>query len=245
MTINSILKPKKNYKLIRLGGQQDGGYLVGENSLMKTETLISFGIEDNWQFEKEFQTTNSNSIIKCYDDKSILQYLIKKFIIELIFAPYNCRLKFIKYFRNILDFLQIKKKINFFQRKISYGDLEKILINTNGGNIFLKIDIEGSEYRILEEIIKNQERIIGIVIEFHDFDYHKKMIYNFCKNLNLDLVHIHPNNFGPKDNNGDPTVIELTFDKEPDILDDNCYLPHKLDVKNNPYNGDIDLVFEK
>ena len=75
MAIDPLLKPKKKYKLIRLGGLHDGGYLVGENSLNNTETLISFGTEDNWQFEKEFKIMNNKSEINCYDDKSILKYL--------------------------------------------------------------------------------------------------------------------------------------------------------------------------
>ena len=245
MTINLILKPKKHYKLKRIGGDSDGGYLVGENSLKKTKILISLGIEDNWQFEKEFQIKNNKIRVQCYDDKSILRYLIKKFIIELIFSPWNYRLNFIKYFKNIIEFHKIKKKINFFQKKIFYYDLKKILQNIKNNNIFLKIDIEGTEYRILEEIIENQKKIVGLVIEFHDFDYHKKMVYNFCKRLNLNLIHIHPNNFGVKDKNGDPTVLELTFEKNPIILGNNCILPHKFDMKNNPLKEDISLVFKK
>jgi hypothetical protein len=249
MALETIFKPKKKYKLIRIGNFNDGGYLVGENSLKKTETLLSFGIDDNWQFEKYFKINNINTKILCYDNKPILKYLIKKFIIEFIFFPYHRRLKFIKYFNNIIEFLIIKKKIVFFQKKIFYNDLNQILKKIKNDNIFLKIDIEGSEYRILEEIIKNQKRIIGIVIEFHDFDYHKNIIYDFCKRLKLNLIHIHPNNFAPKDKNGDPTVIELTFEKE-SMIDDgdknnNCVLPHKLDMKNNPFDRDIDLVFKK
>lgn len=244
MAIDKVLKPKKKYKLVRLGGLHDGGYLIGENSLTNTETLISFGIEDNWQFEKEFQIININSKIKCYDDKSILKYIVKKFFIEFFLLPYYFRLNFIKYFKNIIDFLKIRKKIDFIQKKISYDDLKEILINIKNNNIFLKIDIEGSEYRVLEEIIENQSKIIGLVIEFHDFDYHKNMIYDFCKKLNLSLIHIHPNNFSPRDKNGDPLVIELTFERNPTIVDGNLVLPHELDMKNNPLESDIELTFK-
>ena len=123
--------------------------------------------------------------------------------------------------------------------------MNEILKNTiSNNNIFLKIDIEGSEYRILDEIIKNQEKIIGIVIEFHDFDYHKNIIYDFCKKLNLDLTHIHPNNFAPKDKYGDPTVIELTFEREPIIIGDNPTFPNELDMKNNSSEKDINLFFK-
>lgn len=244
MTINSLLKPKKKFKLHRIGGPNDGGYLIGENSLKKSEILISFGIDDNWQFEKDFKTKNYNCKIQCYDDKPILKYLVKKLIIELLFLPYHRRLNFVKYFKNIIEFLNIRKKIHFFQKKIFYDDLNKILNNTSSNNIFLKIDIEGSEYRILDEIIKNQNKIIGIVIEFHDFDYHKNIIYDFYKKLNLDIIHIHPNNGAPVDKNGDPIVIELTFEKNPIVIGDNPVLPNKLDMKNSSCEKDIQLLFQ-
>jgi len=244
MTINSLLKPKKKFKLHRIGGPNDGGYLIGENSLKKSEILISFGIDDNWQFEKDFKTKNYNCKIQCYDDKPILKYLVKKLIIELLFLPYHRRLNFVKYFKNIIEFLNIRKKIHFFQKKIFYDDLNKILNNTSSNNIFLKIDIEGSEYRILDEIIKNQNKIIGIVIEFHDFDYHKNIIYDFYKKLNLDIIHIHPNNGAPVDKHGDPIVIELTFEKNPIVIGDNPVLPNKLDMKNSSCEKDIQLLFQ-
>jgi nitrogenase subunit NifH len=96
---------------------------------------------------------------------------------------------------------------------------------------------------MLEEIIENQKRIIGIVIEFHNVDYHRNVINDFCKRLNLNLIHIHPNNFAPKDNKGDPTVIELTFERDPIFEDGDVTLPHELDMKNNPLEKDINLVF--
>lgn len=244
MAIDKVLKPRKKYKLVRLGSLHDGGYLVGENSLKNAETLISFGIEDNWQFEKDFQVININSKIKCFDDKSIFKYLVKKFIVELFLLVYYRRLNFIKYFKNIIDFLKIRKKIDFIQKKISYNDLKEIFTDIKNNNIFLKIDIEGSEYRILEEIIENQNRIIGLVIEFHDFDYHKSIIYDFCKKLNLILIHIHPNNFSQKDKNGDPLVIELTFERDPTIVEGDLILPHELDMKNNSLENDIELIFK-
>jgi hypothetical protein len=47
-----------------------------------------------------------------------------------------------------------------------------VLNETNSKNIFLKIDIEGSEYLFLQDIIANEERITGMVIELHDVDIH-------------------------------------------------------------------------
>ena len=94
-------------------------------------------------------------------------------------------IKFVLYFVNFF------KKHQLSIEKISYGSLDKIFSNIQNKNIFLKIDIEGYEYRILDEIMSNQNRIIGMVIEFHNIDLHMDRIYNFINNFNLELIHIH------------------------------------------------------
>ena len=77
MTINKILKPKYNYDLIRLGKDFDGGYLVGENSVRGADYLISFGINEDWSFEKDFKSRNKDVKIYCYDDRISKKFLIK------------------------------------------------------------------------------------------------------------------------------------------------------------------------
>ena len=47
-------KPKHKYNLIRIGRNNDGGYLVEKNSISKSNSLVSFGIGLDWSFEKDF-----------------------------------------------------------------------------------------------------------------------------------------------------------------------------------------------
>ena len=82
---------------------------------------------------------------------------------------------------------------------------------------FIKIDIETSEYRILDELIENQEKFTGIAIEFHDVDLHLDKILKFITSLNMTLVHIHPMNQALTVN-GMPIQIELSFAKNPKKL---------------------------
>jgi hypothetical protein len=82
------------------------------------------------------------------------------------------------------------------------------------------------------------------VIELHDIDLHKEKIINFIKQLDLELIHIHPNNFAGVDRNNDPIVVELTFEKNPELCSNEISFPHKLDMKNNPLNNDIELKFQ-
>ena len=60
------LKPDGLYKLIRVGKDNDGGYLVCEESVINSDTLISFGISDDFSFEEHFQKINNINIL-AYD----------------------------------------------------------------------------------------------------------------------------------------------------------------------------------
>jgi len=113
--------------------------------------------------------------------------------------------------------------------------------------IFLKIDIEGSEYRILDDIIKNQNKFCGLISEFHSVDLHKTRIIKFIKELNMNLVHIHGQNIGNKsyiDKDGDPTQIEMTFSVSKNNIDDEPELPHSLDQPADRRYKEVNLIFE-
>ena len=65
----------------------------------------------------------------------------------------------------------------------------------------------------------------------------------FINELELELVHIHPNNQGGSNSIGDPTIIELTFVKSPKRVDKkNTY--NNLDKDNNPKLKPIKMKFE-
>ena len=68
MALPNFLKPKHSYLLKRIGSNNDGGYLVGKNSLKKANCLISFGINDDWSFELSLKKIRNNIPILCYDD---------------------------------------------------------------------------------------------------------------------------------------------------------------------------------
>ena len=244
MPFPKILKPKYNYDLIRIGRDNDGGYLVEKKSLENTECLISLGINDDWSFEEDF-LKKKNIIIKCFDDSLDERFLLKKIIVQFISFFYNRKFSLLKNcISNYFSFFRIKKKIQFNKKRISYNDLNKIL-SQETNNIFLKIDIEGHEYRILDDLLINQNKIIGLVIEFHDYDLHLEKITKFLSLFNLTLVHIHGNNFAQTDLNDDIVVLELTFSKNPIKVSDICVLPNKLDMPNCHNKNEVILNFNR
>lgn len=75
-------KPNNEYELVRIGSDNDGGYLVEKNSLLASKYLISFGLVLNWSFEKEFFNLRKCPI-DCYDHT--IKYSMLKKIVERIF----------------------------------------------------------------------------------------------------------------------------------------------------------------
>ena len=235
-----FLKPRHKYKLIRIGKNYDGGYLVDKKSIENTKTFISLGINDDWSFEKEFLKINKNVNIKCYDNNTSLIFLLKIFLKKLIFCIYYGLNETLKSFFNIIDYLFfLKSKIS--NKYISHNDLIKLTKKLEAP-FFLKIDIEGSEYRILQDILKLKNKISGMVIEFHDIDLFSSKIKKFIQKSGLKLIHIHANNYGLEWN--EANIVELTFSQRPKIIGKNIYFPNKLDQPNIKKNKEIKINFK-
>ena len=60
-------------------------------------------------------------------------------------------------------------------------------------NVFLKCDIDGGEYQILDELIEYAQIFTGIVIEFHTISKNSNFnhIVNFISKIGMKLVHTH------------------------------------------------------
>ena len=93
MPFPSFLKPKKTYKLERIGKDNDGGYLIGSNSIKRTKNLISLGIHDDWSFEKQIFEFNNDIKVFCYDDQTSIKFLIKKILNNFFFFSIICNLE--------------------------------------------------------------------------------------------------------------------------------------------------------
>jgi hypothetical protein len=256
-------RPKKIYQLVRLGKNNDGGYLVGLNSIIESRSLISFGIKDDWSFEEDFKKKNEVPLF-AFDPSVTSSFWRIKIWMSIGFLFLG---KFKNFFLTIKNYFNFKKFFNeknnfFFLKKIGKGgykgyssiSIDEILNkneifnsfsqNVNISPYFFKIDIESAEYRILDELLKISDKISGIVIEFHDVDLHLDKIHNFIKKINLTLVHIHANNMEETNKFNIPTLLELTFDKNPIELPGLVRFPHYLDQKNDPDLDFTELNFE-
>ena len=228
----SLVKPKKlSIDHIRLGGDNDGGYLV-PNDLEGVKYCFSPGVGKITKFENEISKNNIKSFLADYsvDFKSENNLLIdfeKKFLGPISYENYIC----------LKDW--ISSKINYEKEN----------------ELILQMDIEGDEYEIINSIdIKTLKKFRIILIEFHNMHYmldelvYSKIYRSFELLTKYFYVsHIHPNNdtdFAIKD--GDitiPTLLEFSFIRKDrvKVIDDKLKFPHELDQPNNPNKRDIAL----
>jgi len=114
----------------------------------------------------------------------------------------------------------------------------------------LKVDIEGSEYRILDDLAEFVDRIDAMAIEFHDIDILSDQFDAAIARIQKDfhIVHVHANNMAGLSPSGLPNELEITFlnrrlfDREPPPSTFR-YPVEGLDAKNDPILPDLKLHF--
>ena len=221
--------------LVRIGSEYDGGYLVCKEDCLNASTLISFGLSNNWDFEKDFLRFGGIPIF-VFDASVNLKFWAKRTLLDLIKNPLSITpfFNFINYFLFFRgNRVHIKKNVGFSSCDHSMLDFEACLAHVKGeGPVFVKCDIEGSEYRMLDDLCTYSDRLTGLVIELHDCDLFIDEIESFIQNFPLTLVHCHVNTFSlVRGSDLMPCVIELTFSNSATGAVP-VGLPHVLDMPN-------------
>lgn len=240
-------QPTATYDLIRLGRNHDGGYLVDPASVIQAESLVSFGLSTDWSFEKDFLATNNVALL-AYDGTLTVKHLFRRVVRNL----FQIRLrKLFSAICELIDYYSFFKHSRIHHRlNVGYDSRKSISLSSillkelPKAPIFIKMDIEGSEYRILDDLVQHSSDIIGLVAEFHDVDLHRERILDFMKEFPLTLVHIHSSNCGQLvDHAGDPITLEMTFSASPVEIAPTFSIPHPLDQENCPNEKDLPLEF--
>ena len=263
-TLN-YLRPLKT-DLLRIGKNKDGGYVFPKNEFEKIDLIISLGMGfeyENWGFEQEYLKKNKNIKVIFYDHTvSIKNYIISIFRISrrLIKLRYKFKdlAKILKHFYYYLiltsnsKITHIKKKICKQSNHKNEIDIKEIFNKISSNHILLKVDIEGSEYEIIEQIINFSDKIVSLIIEFHQIDEFED---NFQKKIEIlqskfKIIHIHGNNNTGILTSNLPKTLELTFINKKNykgVKNDFVYdFPRdKIDFPNNPNFKDIYFSFIK
>jgi hypothetical protein len=215
------LHPAESGSLVRVGGANDGGYVVPLEAVKAAGALLSFGLSHDWTFERDFERHNPKAAIHCYDHTvSVLTTVPYSFG---QFARFIVRRK-ARYLRKTLAWLDY---LSFFRGK-NVHFRERIWRDHSDGSatiadafgrlpakcpVFVKMDIEGSEYRVIDDLLARAENIVALTIEFHEVDIAPDLFNATIVKIKRDfhLVHIHGNNMGGLAPFHFPMSPEITF----------------------------------
>jgi hypothetical protein len=73
---------KSALDLVRIGRENDGGYLVSKSDIDNSEVLIGLGIGDDWSFESDFKKIKNVEVF-AFDASVSQKYFLKQFIKSL------------------------------------------------------------------------------------------------------------------------------------------------------------------
>jgi hypothetical protein len=231
--MESLIVYENKYKKIRLGSDNDGGYVI--SILPKGyDCFISCGISNDINFEIDFINLYN---IKCYAFDGTIDKTPK------------------------INDMILFNKINIGTQNTDNTTNLKELINKYE-NIMLKMDIETYEFRWFD-ILTNDElkRIKQMVIEFHnpfqdysfptglDIPTTSEFKMNILKKIAEThyLIHFHPNTAACTrlyNNFEVPDVFECKYvrkDCQEDIGYNHTPIPHPLDMKNSETDREITL----
>jgi hypothetical protein len=218
------------HTLVRVGGAHDGGYLVPDD-LTGIEYCFSPGVDVSASFEEALLERGITSYLADYSVDNPPASL-SKFVFDKVF-------------------LGVKDQGHFITLETW---IRKYIPDQYENDLLLQVDIEGSEYAVLEQTpIHILSRFRIMVIEFHDlfnlfdpikFHYYERVFSKLAELFYI--VHLHPNNFAPpmrKDGLVIPDVVEITFLRRdrPVAEEADIKFPHPLDKSCKPSRAEIVL----
>lgn len=206
---------KSPFPKIRLGKDNDGGYVICDIPNVNYNILLAGGVADDISFEEDF--SKKYKTCKCILFDGTIEKLPKQ---------------------------NYSKNIFFIQKNIGFNNVDNFtnlhdVIHENKC-IFIKMDIEGWEIPWIKSLSEDQmDKLEQIVIEFHNpFSNEEIDVFNKINKHHV-LVHFHGNNccgIRLHKNVMIPNIFECTylhkkyFTAEVELNTD--LIPSNIDMKN-------------
>jgi Methyltransferase FkbM domain len=255
----SYLRPHAVTDLVRRGNAKDGGYVLPFAPLAGLDALVSFGLATDWSLEEDLHRANPALKIHVYDHsvgaksfRRALKNAIVKFASGRIsWGELRSRYRTDWGYRRFFVGTRMHFRERVFNRRDNANDatIETVFQRLGEArHVFLKMDIEGAEYRVIPQILAHAERIDLLTIEFHDTDPLRAVFEAQVRAIleHFDIVHLHGNNIAGIAADGLPDCLEITFlsKRFPITGSLRDRLPIEgLDYPNNPHAPDLPLRF--
>lgn len=116
----------------------------------------------------------------------------------------------------IKKYSHISKKITDFENNSLATNLLAVSESLPDNEFILKIDIEGSEYLLIDQLCSIAQRVPLLIIEFHDTETNQTDFEKSLRKLSEFYIncHVHANNYDLLGENGIPRALEFTFGRK-------------------------------
>lgn len=250
-------------ELTRVGSQNDGGYVLSHKAVCDSDFVISAGISADWSFERALLRLRPSMPIIMIDRNSGCMTFLAKAILELckVRRPpaivLKEALKWMKFAGRFFFDIHARRNSPTFHRlwlskasdkKQHQRSLTSYLEEVpSGSRLLLKVDIEGAEYEILDDLatwLEKGNEVSAILMEFHDVTRNLERLQAFLARVNgiCRVVHLHANNAAAVVD-GVPEVVELSLETGTYAQQRQSLPLSEVDSPNNPNKPDIAISF--
>lgn len=235
----TALRPVMVDDLIRMGRDNDGGYVVSARSVDNVDLVIGLGINTDWSFEEAMLERNPTAHLIAVDG-SVSN---ARFLRETLWHGYRAAVGVARGqlaeakadWRASREWRTVQRSFREFLAAPRRQHIEAMMSDAIGGAMswadlvrliphelttaaeprwFVKMDIEGAEFRVLPELLESAAHIRGLVIEFHETNTRGQALDCLIDALkeHFVIVHTHGNNYAQVIPGTDiPLVFELTL----------------------------------
>jgi hypothetical protein len=180
----------------------DGGYLVPKTAIDHAQGLLSFGLGDDFTFDQDWHALKPTDPIHMYD-ASVSGDSISIRVNTGVRGSIDIKSEYQQFFQG-----NVKHWVEY----IGPNNFTEALDRMGVDQVFIKMDIEGAEYPLIDLFVEHHSRIVGIAMEWHHCANRSSQWYDAVQKLqqHYDIVHLHGNNHVTPDNDGIFGCMELT-----------------------------------
>ena len=225
----SVLSPFKT-DLERVGVHRDGGYAVNPRALRGAKSCVAIGLGMDWSFERDLYSRYGISEIVVFDGTVSLTTYLKRaagVFWQMVLFKEKPRAFAFAMIRQVLGYLSFFHGVAKHQKKMVVSkplkknevDIAEIFKNVSDSkSMITKIDIEGGEYQLIEELVSSSafRASLTIVMEWHDTYVKRDDFLRFVNEMSSThfLVHIVGNSGSGVAPDGLPEVLEITWQRK-------------------------------
>ena len=173
----------------------------------QADSLLSLGLGDNWSFDADWHSIKPHDPIHLYDG-SVSRDSLQISVNVPVRRDLDLKAAYDTFFTG-----SVQHMVQNVGSAEGQANIVDCLDRLSGQNIFIKMDIEGGEYALIESIMQNSLRITGMVIEFHFCNSHRNIFQTAVTALQKEyvIVHLHGNNHVDIGAEGLTDCLELTL----------------------------------